>query len=147
MSINREEEWRPVPGYPGIWASSDGQVHKRIEDGAAPGWGARSKPTLGSITTTTKSTGHVYARRYVRWKGWPGNLYVADLVCRAFHGPRPEGHLVMHLDDDSLNNVPSNLRWGTPRDNLNTPTTKLKLDACRREANRIRWEKARAAAA
>jgi hypothetical protein len=43
--------------------------------------------------------------------------YVHEVVCEAFHGPRPEGMEVLHLDDDKTNYDPSNLRWGTSSEN------------------------------
>lgn len=39
------------------------------------------------------------------------------LVCEAFHGPRPVGADVRHLDGDSLNNTVTNLAWGSRSDN------------------------------
>jgi hypothetical protein len=39
-------------------------------------------------------------------------------VAEAFHGPRPVGLEVRHLDGDSLNNAASNLRYGTRTENL-----------------------------
>lgn len=45
------------------------------------------------------------------------DVAVAELVLRAFVGPRPAGKLVMHLDDDKHNNAASNLQWGTPAEN------------------------------
>ena len=140
MLIDEEEEWREVPGFPGVMASSLGRVH-RVSDDGLRGWGARSRPTYGSITATkSKSGGAPYARRYVRWRGWPGNLYVATLVCLAFHGARPSPkHVVMHLDDNSLLNDPGNLCWGTQRENLNTPTSRPRVDAARRANAQLRW--------
>lgn len=50
------------------------------------------------------------------------NYKVANMVCEAFNGPRPSGkHVCMHLDEDSRNNIPENLRWGTQKENLNAP--------------------------
>lgn len=44
---------------------------------------------------------------------------VHQLVLEAFVGPRPTGYRTeaRHLDGNRLNNVPSNLAWGTPRQN------------------------------
>lgn len=39
------------------------------------------------------------------------------LVAEAFLGPRPEGSLVLHWDDDPTNAALSNLRYGTPSEN------------------------------
>jgi hypothetical protein len=38
-------------------------------------------------------------------------------ICWAFHGPCPPGMQCRHLDGNSLNNSPDNLRWGTPQEN------------------------------
>ena len=51
-----------------------------------------------------------------------GKTYkVHRLVCEAFNGTPPEGAVCMHLDEDSRNNRPGNLRWGTQKENLNAP--------------------------
>lgn len=42
---------------------------------------------------------------------------VHALVCVAFHGARPPGMEVRHLDGNQLNNRPENLCWGTPTEN------------------------------
>jgi len=70
---------------------------------------------------------------------WDGDRYiltmkqktyrVARLVCEAFHGPAPsEKSVCMHLDENSRNNDPSNLQWGTQKENLNAPGF---IDYCR----------------
>lgn len=45
------------------------------------------------------------------------DLEIGTLVLTMFCGPRPDGAVVMHLDDDPTNNHISNLRWATPTDN------------------------------
>ncbi len=43
---------------------------------------------------------------------------VHALVCRAFNGPPPTPlHEVAHWDNNRANNVPSNLRWATKKEN------------------------------
>lgn len=43
---------------------------------------------------------------------------VHQLVCEAFHGPKPfPGAQVRHRDGNSLNNAASNLTWGTSAEN------------------------------
>ena len=47
---------------------------------------------------------------------------VARIVCEAFSGPPPFDRAVcMHLDENSRNNKPENLKWGTQKENLNAP--------------------------
>ena len=43
---------------------------------------------------------------------------VHQLICEAFHGPRPKGMECRHLDGDRLNNDPENLKWGTNLENI-----------------------------
>lgn len=52
-----------------------------------------------------------------------GKTYkVARLVCEAFNGPAPDdAPICMHKDENSANNRPSNLQWGTQKENLNAP--------------------------
>lgn len=45
-------------------------------------------------------------------------LRVHRAVCETFHGPRPPGMVARHLDGNKLNNLSSNLRWGTVRENV-----------------------------
>ena len=49
------------------------------------------------------------ARRYVRR---------ASLICTAFHGPRPRGMEVRHLDGTRNNDAASNLAWSTHKENI-----------------------------
>lgn len=91
------EEWRRVPGM-GVEVSSFGRVrdfetgrHRNIN-----GLNSRGYRTVG-----------VDGRTHT----------VHALVARAFIGPRPDGLLVRHLDDDKINNRPENLAYGTHVEN------------------------------
>lgn len=47
-----------------------------------------------------------------------GNVRVHQVVCSAFHGPRPQPNMVVdHIDTNRCNNRPENLRWVTRLDN------------------------------
>jgi DNA-binding NarL/FixJ family response regulator len=48
-----------------------------------------------------------------RWR----NVLVAALVADAFHGPRPTGLQIRHLNGDSLDNRATNLKYGTAAEN------------------------------
>jgi hypothetical protein len=58
--------------------------------------------------------------RYVYQRRGHKTYKVARLVCEAFNGPSL-GRICMHLDENSRNNKPSNLAWGTQKENLNAP--------------------------
>lgn len=61
-------------------------------------------------------------RGYLKFGAFVGGkrvtFQVHAVVCEAFHGPKPTPkHEVCHNDGDQLNNVASNLRWGTRSEN------------------------------
>lgn len=46
---------------------------------------------------------------------------VAPMVCEAFNGPAGDGEVCMHSNENSRDNQPTNLVWGTQKENLNAP--------------------------
>jgi hypothetical protein len=40
-------------------------------------------------------------------------------VAEAFHGPRPNGNVIRHLDGNRYNNAATNLAYGLPQENVN----------------------------
>lgn len=68
----------------------------------------------------------VKTQKALKWNtatGYPrvnldGKYYtVHQLVAFNFIGPRPDGMLVCHKDDNTMNNYVGNLYYGTPKDN------------------------------
>lgn len=56
------------------------------------------------------------------------HFFVHTLVMEAFVGPKPDGTECCHNDSNPANNVPSNLRWGTPSSNrLDRPNRGVKI--------------------
>lgn len=119
-----EEVWKSAPSYPGVMASSWGRIKNPVRIGVMPMGGTREyvgKPTYGTKRHPGKKWGnyHYFAARVLGKQ----NVKVHRVVCDAFHGPAPfAGAVVMHLDDNPLNNRPENLRWASQRENLNSPT-------------------------
>lgn len=105
-------EWRPVPSWPDYEASSDGQIRSlerrhRLTGGMIGGRVLRQqiRTDNGRPQVEVWRDG---ARRTIR---------VHTLVCEAFHGPQPDGQIVLHGDNVVTNNAADNLRWGTWSDN------------------------------
>lgn len=117
-----DEIWKPVPSCPGMMASSLGRIKLPEKVGTMPHGGTRiypTKPVLGVRTRASKTARHEYYG--IRTKDF-GQRKVHRLVCEAFHGPEPfPGAVVIHLDENALNNRIENLRWGTQKENLNAP--------------------------
>lgn len=124
--MKKEREiWKPVPSQPGILASSLGRILLPPKYAPLRNGGYRfyeTKPCFGSISRANKNAKHAY-RNY--WQRGRGNMKIHQLVCEAFHGPKPFPEaVVIHLDENALNNRPENLKWGTQKENLNMPKFK-----------------------
>lgn len=125
------EIWKPVPSEPGILASSLGRVLLPPSYAPLPSGGYRSyfpEPRFGEVAKASKKASHEYRHVMVRRYGHGPRQQprkVHQLVCEAFHGPKPlPGAVVIHLDENALNNRPENLKWGTQKENLNMPKVK-----------------------
>lgn len=118
-----EEIWKIIPSLPGVLASNKGNILLPACSARMPHGGIRNyktKPTPGSILKASKTAKHKY--RSVFWGKIDKNLKVHRLVCEAFHGPPPSPKsVVIHLDENALNNEAQNLKWGTQKENLNAP--------------------------
>lgn len=111
-SVENGEEWRPIPGWESSYEASS---HGRI----------RAIRT-GNVLTQSERDGYLHVTFDSRTaKKRPG---VHRLVCLAFHGPPPDGYVAAHGDGVKKNNVPSNLRWATHKENA----ADAKLHAVRR---------------
>lgn len=123
------EEWRVVPSLPFMEASSLGRLR------VIPYKHANGR-TYGGTPTYGQWDGARFITR-VRGKTYR----VHRLVCEAFNGPPLHGQVCMHDDEDSANNLPTNLRWGTQKENLNYPGF---IAYCKsRTGNNSPWRKGR----
>lgn len=117
------EEWRPVLGFEGLYeVSSVGRVRRLA---GVDGIG-RPRPARMVRPCPTNNGGHLRVMLF------PGNgavpMRVHRLVAEAWHGPRPQGLEINHIDGDKLNNTPGNLEYITPAEN-NAHAVRLKLHA------------------
>lgn len=96
------EEWRPIPGYEPYEVSNLGRI----------------KGVKGGNILTPVLTQYGYHQVSLCVCGKKVARLVHRLVAYAFIGPQPSPEYdVLHWDGIKTNNVLSNLRWGTPRDN------------------------------
>jgi hypothetical protein len=110
-----EETWKPVNSAPGLEASSLGRIRIVPRRMAMPRGGFKTVGGTARFGQFDKKR----ARHVFRWNG--KTYMVARLVCEAFNGPAPVGALCLHEDEDAANNRPTNLVWGTQKQNLNYP--------------------------
>lgn len=112
------ELWVNVPGYEGYYEVSnygrikgkDRRVKAPIGDGTLL---LRSKPLKGY------KENNGYIRVSLCKNGIRERFNVHQIVCAAFHGPKPSSkHSVAHNDGNSMNNHKDNSRWATQAENL-----------------------------
>ena len=109
------EEWRPVPGYEGLYdVSSLGEV--RSLDRRVKYKAGHSQRVKGRILKHPTSR-NGYPVVALNKLGVATMKYVHQLVLEAFVGPRPDGAFVLHWDDVKTNNCLGNLRWGSRSEN------------------------------
>lgn len=129
------ETWKPIPGYEGLYEVSDmGRVRSldqivNLSDG-------RSRRHSGRILRATKS-GRYWQVYLSPELGKRRNVLVHSLVLAAHVGPRPEGQVGRHLNDDKDDNRLVNLAYGTAVDNMqdalrNGTNPRARQDRCSR---------------
>ncbi|WP_082634955.1 MULTISPECIES: NUMOD4 motif-containing HNH endonuclease [unclassified Mycobacteroides] len=108
------EIWRPVPEWEGLYeVSSTGRVR------------SINRVSISRLGRKTSLRGRVLKQRFGKHyykvelsrSGVHSTAHVHQLVCKAFHGPRPPGAVVRHLDGNGRNNHKDNLAWGTWQEN------------------------------
>lgn len=100
------EEWREV--FDGYYEVSNLGNVRRAKPGISTFVG---RPVLGVCGPSGYFQVQLQARDKKR------RAYVHHLIAEAFIGPRPDGHVVNHIDSDRQNNALSNLEYVTSRRN------------------------------
>ena len=109
------EQWRPIPGYEGLYEVSD---HGRVKSlGRVTGgpYGSKRRVPPRILKPGMKRHGHLFVNLY-NAEG-KTNRTVHTLVAEAFIGPRPAKMYVCHWNDIPDDNRLENLRYATPREN------------------------------
>ena len=124
-----QEEWLPVVGYEARYLVSNfGRVKSIGSHGNCKG---------GVLKATVQRTRMGYLVLSIHGAGHRRQLYLHQIVCAAFHGPRPEGMDACHNDGDVTNNRSTNLRWDTPTANH----ADMKTHGTKRAGEKIPWHK------
>ena len=113
----RQRMWKPAPGYEGLYeVSRDGRVRsldRRVPHAQNKGRNLKGKEKAPML----------FPNGYIAYQlcrhGKIKSCLAHRLVCIAFNGPPPdEKPHVNHIDGDKANNVPENLEWVSPSENL-----------------------------
>tara|TARA_R110000824_G_scaffold243068_2_gene431706 strand:- start:2473 stop:2814 length:342 start_codon:yes stop_codon:yes gene_type:complete len=97
--MSDDERTAPVPGWP-YEVTRNGKVRRvRVSQGSHGRW---LKP---------QTNGSGYFQFCLCRDGYRQRITVHRIVLMAWHGPRPDGHTIQHLDGDRANNSLDNLRY------------------------------------
>lgn len=110
-----DERWLAIPGYPGYEVSDHGQVRSLDRDVRSK-WGSTKR--IRGLTLSQRLVGGSgdcgrYHACVLYREGKRRSVSVHVLVLETFIGPRPDGMVGCHWDDDPNNNHLENLRWAT----------------------------------
>ncbi len=109
-----DEQWKTVVGYEGYYEVSDMGRVRSVDRTVVTSLGPRRyRGKILSIATDNNGT--MYVQLYRDKKSKPKRVHV--MVLESFVGPRPDGMVGCHYDDDHSNNSLNNLRWDTPSAN------------------------------
>ncbi len=105
---------RPIPGFPGYLASSDGTIFTEKKPGrrggiTGPEYQRPLRPVVNAVS------GYRYVNAYV--SGKHRHVLVHYLVAITWIGPRPDGMEIAHLDGEKANNQLANLSYVTHSEN------------------------------
>lgn len=110
-----KENWLPIPGREGVYSVSDrGRV--RSEARVVFYKNGRYKPVPERIMKQDASSPRLSV--CLCRDGYMVKKMVHALVLLAFDKPRPIGLHIRHLDGNPFNNILSNLKYGTPAENM-----------------------------
>lgn len=108
------ERWVPIPGYEGEYSASD-QGRIRSEERLCNNrWGGQ-RQVEGKIMGGSVAGG--YRQVGLMTDGKQKAITVHSLILLAFVGPRPEGLVIRHLNDNKIDNRLVNLQYGTHLEN------------------------------
>lgn len=111
-----DEVWKPVIGYENIYeVSSLGRV--KSLDRVTQMIDGRQRRSTGQLLELRVWSNGYYCVTLYKSESGPKVRTIHSLVAEAFIGPCPYGKEVLHKDGDNLNNVDTNLRYGTQADN------------------------------
>lgn len=112
------EEWQDLPDFPGYAVSSYGRLYSFFRHRLLPMTRSNFRMVKGK---QVYSAAGYYAVALQKGKKTT-HRFVHQLVARAFiENDDPEVKTVVdHIDNDPLNNMASNLRWVTSRDNIHS---------------------------
>ena len=126
-------EWREVPGYDGQYLISiDTKEGRCISIGNDKK--RKTKPLSNRVSSLGRISWHLSKDRKVTTQ--QAAVWIAITFPELVENEWFEGAEIDHIDTDSLNNHPSNLRWVTRKENQNNCLTKEHMSIAQRKRDK-----------
>lgn len=112
-----EEEWKDIEGYEGLYQISNlGKVKSLEKKWYLPrgGWFIRAERLKTTQSSNRNGRNIVLLFKDSKHK----NFRISVLVLEHFHSKRPIGMECCHKDGNDKNDIISNLKWGTHKENM-----------------------------
>lgn len=116
---NNQEVCMPIDGFEGLYEVSNLGRVRSLDRLVNSNGGTRLHK--GKVLKFVNNGGG-YLQVYLYKDGKSTKFYVHRLVYEAFHGKRPEGMEINHIDEDKSNNSIKNLNLMTHKENANWGT-------------------------
>lgn len=110
------QELKPIPGFPGYFASTDGTIWTQRRKGGNDRGAGRLLEQPRPLKMSRNPSGYMTVSLDLEGKAYPKRVH--RLILETFVGPAPEGYHGCHFPDpDKTNNRLENLRWDTISEN------------------------------
>jgi hypothetical protein len=116
----KEEIWRDIIGYEGLYQVSNMGRVKSLERDVASKNGSKRTVREQILKSNTNQDGYLQVSLY--YSGKMKTFKIHRLVCEAFHENPKNKPCVNHIDENKTNNAASNLEWCTYEENNNHGT-------------------------
>lgn len=116
----KNEEWRDIKGYEGLYQVSDQGHVKSLERTFIDNSGRKQTVKERILKPATTYNGYLFV--CLSDGGKRKKLRVHRLVCQTFHDNPDNKPCVNHIDENKTNNAANNLEWCTYEENNNHGT-------------------------
>lgn len=126
MDLSREE-WRDIPGFEGYYQASNCGNIRSIDRYVPHNCGNGTRTIKGRILKQQVMVQTQYYCVMLSKDGKAKCHTVHSLIGLAFLKKKNENDVIDHIDGDRQNNVLSNLRYVSHKENTNNPATKQNM--------------------
>lgn len=135
----KTEEWRDIPGFEGYYQASNCGKIRSIDRYVPHNCGVGFRLIRGRILKQQVMTQTQYYSVMLSKDGKAKSHTVHSLIALTFLQKRNETDIIDHIDGNRQNNILTNLRYVSHKENANNPATKQNMHMW--EKGHMPWNK------